>query len=408
MALMPVPWQSCGGGWVMPKATKSAAKRRRKAKRAVPRRAPSPRAIEATLADIAHEIRTPLTGILSLGELLATSELGERERGWAVAIKTTAEHLAMLASLIVDAARPDAARLVLRRELVRPGALVDALAASLGARAETKGLACEVAIADDLPEAVIGDGLRLRAALENLVDNAVKFTDRGAVRLEAGCERVGRGRVRLVFTVTDSGIGLTAAEIKRLFRPFAQANESIARRYGGAGLGLAFAKRIAKAMGGDLAVTSAGGGSRFRFSAIVDLVAQASASAGEGGSGRRAVTLRPLHILCAEDNPYGRVVLNTILTELGHSADFVGSGEAAVEAVARGGYDAVLMDVTLPGHDGLEATRRIRALPGKRIRVVGVSGRSSADEAARARAAGMDDYLPKPLSPSALSKALAG
>jgi CheY-like chemotaxis protein len=358
------------------------------------------------LAELAHEIRTPLTGILSLGELLSTSELGARERGWAAAIKSTAEHLAMLASLIVDAARADAAQLVLRRELVRPRQLADALATSLAARAETKGLTSEAAIADDVPEAVIGDGLRLRAALENLIDNAVKFTDHGSVRFEASCQKTAvKGRVRLRFAVRDSGIGLSAAEIKRLFRPFAQANETIARRYGGAGLGLAFAKRIAKAMGGDLVVSSAEGGSRFQFSVTVDLVAQAAS--GEGVTQARTATLRPLNILCAEDNPYGRVVLNTILTELGHRADFVGSGDAAVEAVTRGNYDAVLMDVTLPGHDGLEATRRIRALAGPRLRIVGVSGRSSAEEAARAREAGMDDYLPKPLSPSALNKALA-
>jgi CheY-like chemotaxis protein len=162
-------------------------------------------------------------------------------------------------------------------------------------------------------------------------------------------------------------------------------------------------------MGGDLVVTGTKGeGSRFQFTAVVELVAAATATDGDATAGARAMTVRPLHILCAEDNPYGRVVLNTILTELGHRADFVGSGEAAVEAVARGEYDAVLMDVTLPGQDGLEATRRIRALTGKRVRVVGVSGRSSPEEAARARAAGMDDYLPKPLSPSALSKALSG
>jgi CheY-like chemotaxis protein len=395
----------------MRKGTKAASGRKRKAASAAPRRsqrALSTRAIEATLAELAHEIRTPLTGILSLGELLASSELGARERGWAVAIKSTAEHLAMLASLIVDAARADAGRLVLRRELVHPRALAEALAASLGARAETKGLTHEVRIAADLPRAVIADMLRLRGALENLIDNAVKFTDRGSVALAVTCTPAQRGRVRLVFTVSDSGIGLSASEVRRLFRPFAQANEAIARRYGGAGLGLAFSKRIAKAMGGNLVVTGAqGGGSCFRFSAIVDVVTQATSAGGDRAAGP-ATPLRPLSILCAEDNPYGRVVLNTILTELGHRPDFVGTGEAAVEAVARGGYDAVLMDVTLPGEDGIEATRRIRALAGPTMRIVGVSGRSSAEEAARARAAGMDHYLPKPLSPSALAKALAG
>ena len=270
-------------------------------KRAARPRAPaSPhaRAIEATLADIAHEIRTPLTGILALGELLATSELGERERGWATAIKSTAEHLALLTSLIVDAARADAKGLVLRRELIRPRRFAEALAASLAARAEAKGIAAEVDLPSELPEAVIGDPLRLRAALENLIDNAVKFTERGSVRLAATSETAARGKVRLVFTVTDSGIGLSAAEIKRLFRPFAQANEAIARRYGGAGLGLAFVKRIAKAMGGDLTVTSKpGGGSRFRLSVTVDKVAEAPRR-GDAGRHRRACARRCVRSRC--------------------------------------------------------------------------------------------------------------
>ena len=391
----------------MQKQSKSS--RRVKAKRKPRRRRVAPRAaaVEATLAALAHDIRTPLTGILALSELLTTSELGERERGWASAIKSTADHLAMLTSLIVDAARAQAKGLALRRTAFSPRVLAEAIAASLAARAGTKDLASEVHVATDLPDIVIGDPLRLRGALENIIDNAVKFTDRGSVALDVTAERLARGRVRLVFTVTDSGLGLAAAEIKRLFRPFAQANEEIARRYGGAGLGLAFVKRIAKAMRGDLTVRSKpNAGSSFRFTATVELVTPASAEAEAGAASSHAKPARPLRILCVEDNPYGRVVLNTILTELGHRADFVGTGEAAVEAAAGKSYDAVLMDVTLPGIDGLEATRRIRARIGSDVRVIGVSGRSSPEEAARARLAGMDDYLSKPLSPSALARVL--
>jgi CheY-like chemotaxis protein len=395
----------------MPRVQKSAGKRPRRPKRKVRvrRAAARPPAIEGTLADLAHEIRTPLTGILALGELLATSELGERERGWATSIKSTAEHLSLLTSLIVDAARHGAKGLVLRRELIRPRRLAAALAATLGARAETKGLQAGADISDALPEAVIGDPLRLRAALENLIDNAVKFTERGCVRLEASCEPAARGKTRLVFTVSDTGIGLSAAEIKRLFRPFAQANAGIARRYGGAGLGLSSVKRIANAMGGSLAVTSApGGGSRFRLTVVVDKVADASGEQQAEGAAARSVPVAPLNILCVEDNPYGRVLLNTILTELGHRADFVGSGATAVDTVAQGRYDVVLMDVMLPGIDGLEATRRIRALGGVvgRIPIVGVSGRANGADEVAARAAGMDGFLTKPLSPSALTQAL--
>jgi CheY-like chemotaxis protein len=279
------------------------------------------------------------------------------------------------------------------------------------ARAEAKGLTAQVEIASELPESVIGDAVRLRVALDNLIDNAVRFTERGVVHLAARAEVAPRGRTRLVFTVTDSGIGLAPAEIKRLFRPFAQANADIARRYGGAGLGLALVKRLARAMGGDLSVTSRPGeGSTFRLTAIVGIAPQPDARPGDAGETLAAgVPAKSLKILCAEDNPFGRVVLNTILTELGHRVDFVGSGEAAVEAVTGGGYDAVLMDVALNGMNGIDATRRIRALPPPVgcIAIVGISGRTGADHDAAARAAGMDDYLRKPVSPSALGQTLA-
>jgi len=355
----------------------------------------------------AHDIRTALTGILALGELLASSNLGERERRWASGIKGSAEHLVSLTSMMIDGAKAEAGALTLKEEVFRPRRLIEALADSLAARAETKDLAAEVTVADGLPDVLVGDPVRLRAALENLIDNAVKFTERGAVRLEVKTARAGRGRAKLVFVVADSGIGLSAAEIKRLFRPFTQANPDVARRYGGAGLGLAVVKALAKLMGGDLTVSSHHGrGSSFRLAAVFPIAS--AAAAGSPPAQQARVPAQGLAVLCAEDNPYGRVILNTILTELGHRADFAGSGEEAVAAVRRG-YDAVLMDVTLPGIDGLEATRRIRALAGAagRTPIIGVSGRMEAGGEEAALAAGMDFYLRKPLSPSALSEALA-
>jgi CheY-like chemotaxis protein len=210
-----------------------------------------------------------------------------------------------------------------------------------------------------------------------------------------------------VFTVADSGIGIEPRDVKNLFRPFAQASEAVARRYGGAGLGLVFVKRVAEAMGGDLKVTSKKGhGTTFRLTVPVDRV---DAPPPAERQGARLALKRALSILCAEDNPYGRVVMNTILGELGHRVDFVESGEAAVQAAARGGYDAVLMDVTLAGLDGIEATRRIRALPGKagQVPVIGISGRTESGDEAAARAAGMNFYFTKPVSPGKLAQVLA-
>ncbi len=363
---------------------------------------------DLALAAFAHDIRTALTGILALGELLASSTIGERERDWAVAIKTGAEHLSALTALMVDATKAHAGALILQREAFRPRRLIEALAASLDARAQTKGLRAEVTIADDLPDVLVGDAVRLRAALENLLDNAVKFTAQGDVRLAVSVAPAKSGHVKLSLRISDSGIGLSPAEIKRLFRPYSQANADIALRYGGAGLGLAVVKRLAKLMGGDLAVTSTpGSGSTFSFTAVL-----ASAAAEAPGAPRATQVVSPaarrLSVLCVEDNPYGRVILYTILTELGHHADFVGSGEEALVALPRR-YDVVLMDVTLPGIGGLDAARRIRALAGEigATPIIGISGRSETGDEVAAHAAGMNFYLRKPISPSALNEAIA-
>jgi len=389
-------------------ATKPATKSARKpARKPVSKSATA--AIEASLAGVAHDLRTPLTGILALAELLASSDIGERERQWANAIKSGADHLAALTTLIVDAARADAAGLVLARETFPLRPLAEAVGRALVARAQAKGVKADIRIARDLPAMVTGDPLRLRAALENLADNAIKFTGRGTVAMTVSAdmtEAAPRERVGLTFTFSDTGIGLSPTEIRRLFRPFAQASETVARRFGGAGLGLVFVRRLAKAMGGRLTVESTPGkGSTFRLSVPVtraDIRPDARAIA-------RAAAARSLTLLCAEDNPYGRVVLNTILVELGHKVDFVETGEAAVKAVTRADYDAVLMDVTLPGIDGIEATRRIRALAGAaaKVPVIGISGRTGAREEAAARVAGMDAYFGKPVSPAKLTEALA-
>ena len=387
-------------------------KKKRKSKPVKRRRASSrasaadPRAIEAALAGIAHDIRTPLTGIVALAELLASSDLGAREREWANAVKSGADHLSALATLIVDAAKADAKGLVLRNEPFSPRALAEAVGVALAARAGNKAIKAEIKIAADLPELLSADALRLRAALENLADNAVKFTHEGAVTFTASAEPAPRKRTLLIFTFADSGIGLSARDLKNLFRPFAQASVDIARRYGGAGLGLSFVKRIAKAMGGNLTVTSSPGrGSRFHFTILAEPVDVPVPDRVDP----RPMSTRSLSILCAEDNPYGRVVMNTILRELGHRVDFAETGEAAVAAVARGAYDAVLMDVMLSGLNGVEATQRIRALPGNagKTPVIGISGRGERNDERAAHAAGMNVYLAKPVSPRKLAQVLA-
>jgi CheY-like chemotaxis protein/nitrogen-specific signal transduction histidine kinase len=380
-------------------------KKRAPKKRASKRAAPN--MVETALAAFAHEVRTPLTGILAVSDLLATSDLDERERRWVDTIKAGAEHLAGLATLFVDAARSGNSGLGVRQDFFDLRALARNTGDSLAGRAAAKGLQSSVEISATLPAFVIGDPVRLRAALENLVDNAVKFTESGSVALNVKPVRAPKGKVGVAFAVSDSGIGLTLAEIKRLFRPFSQANVSIASRFGGAGLGLSSVKQLARAMGGDIVVKQRrGGGTTFTLTVILARAkGPVTIMSGDDADALPDQT-RSLRVLSVEDNPFGRVVLNAILTELGHQAEFIGRGEAAAERITQGGFDAVLMDMVLPGINGIEAIRRIRALasPLGRIAIIGVSGRG--DDEAASRAAGADAFLVKPVSPRALATAL--
>jgi two-component system, sensor histidine kinase len=388
-----------------PKTAKArAAKKAARKPRLAPGATRADAMVEQALAMFAHEVRTPLTGILAVSDLLATSELSERERRWVETIRTGAEHLAGLATLFVDAAKSHKTGLDLRQDFFDLRTLTRAVGDALAGRATAKGLQAVVTISEKLPNFAVGDPIRLRAALENLIDNAVKFTDSGNVTLKVAPVRIA-GKVGVSFAVSDSGIGLSLAETKKLFRPFSQANVSIAARFGGAGLGLFSVKQLAKAMGGDIAATARlGGGTTFTLTVALDRVrgdiaqmAQLEEASAAGDA---------LRILSVEDNPFGRVVLNAILTELGHLAEFIGRGEDAAARVAQGDFDAVLMDMVLPDISGIEAIRQIRALkkPHGRVAIIGVSGHGE-DETA-ARQAGADGFLTKPVSPRALATAL--
>ncbi|MBX9710582.1 MAG: response regulator [Xanthobacteraceae bacterium] len=366
--------------------------------------------VETALAAFAHEVRTPLTGILAISSLLATSDLDERERRWVDTIKAGAEHLAALATLFVDAAKGRASGLHVREDFFDLRAFAQTSADSLAGRAAAKGLQAKVDIAKDVPAFVTGDPIRLRAALENMIDNAVKFTQGGEVGLKVTAQAQdkhhgkNKNEVTVAFAVSDSGIGLSLAEIRRLFRPFSQANVTIAARFGGAGLGLSSVRQLARAMGGDVTATQKHGGGTI-FTLTVAL-ARAKAAAASRAEASQQAALQGLHILSVEDNPFGRVVLNAILTELGHKTEFIGRGELAPERIAQGDFDVVLMDMVLPGIDGIEAIRRIRQLaePHGQIGIIGVSGRQH-DES-KSRAAGADAFLVKPVSPRALATAL--
>jgi two-component system, sensor histidine kinase len=406
MALSTRPRRSRRSKKTLPKKRKTVGMARKPRKAVANAKSAVPGIVETALAAFAHEVRTPLTGILAISELLATSDLDERERRWVDTIKAGAEHLASLATLFVDAARSGRSGFGVRRDFFDLRTLAHSVGDSLSGRATAKGLQSRVEISLELPTFVIGDPVRLRAALENLIDNATKFTEHGAVALTARPAGNVKGRTRVAFAVSDSGIGLTLKEIKRLFRPFSQANVKIAARFGGAGLGLSSVKQLARAMSGDIVVAPRrGGGTTFTLTVLLDGV-EASPDGSAQGDDYPQDHARGLRVLSIEDNPFGRVVLNAVLTELGHHAEFVSRGEDALERIKHSDFDAVLMDMVLPGIDGIEAIRRIRALdpPFGAIAVIGVSGRS--DDEAAARAAGADAFLVKPVSPRALATAL--
>jgi CheY-like chemotaxis protein len=373
------------------------------------RKQAEPSTIEIALATFAHEVRTPLTGILALSSLLETSGLPERERRWVDSIKASAEHLSALATLFVDAARRRGPGLSIRHDFFDLRTLARAAGNSLAGRAAAKGLNATTDIDSALPVFASGDPVRLRAALENLIDNAVKFTDSGSVVFEARLANAPKrkGAFAVAFTVADSGVGLTRGEIERLFKPFSQASVAISRRFGGAGLGLSSVRQLARAMGGDVTVRSRrGGGTAFVLTVVLDN-ADGRAPPPHAGPAGTSASVKRLKILSVEDNPFGRVVLNAVLQELGHQVEFIGRGEEALGRLERGVFDLVLMDMVLPGIDGIEAIRRIRSSGGvaSRLPVIGVSGRGE-DEAA-ARAAGADAFLLKPVSPRELALALA-
>jgi signal transduction histidine kinase/CheY-like chemotaxis protein/HPt (histidine-containing phosphotransfer) domain-containing protein len=360
------------------------------------------------LAMMSHEIRTPLSGVLGMLHLLLDTPLTERQRHYTQTIRESGEALLGILNDILDFSKMEAGKLHLQPVDFDLGSLVARVITLLGPRARETHVALESTLAPDVPRALHGDAGRLRQVLLNLVGNAIKFTDAGVVRVDVACLD-GQGTLR--FAVADTGIGIAAAAQQRLFQEFSQVNDPSGRRFGGTGLGLAISKKIVGAMGGMIGVESVPGrGSTFWFTvALAPAAGEVVPEAPQAAAPHVEAAVPPLTVLVAEDNRVNQEVAVGLLRKRGHQVDVVADGHAAVAAVRAGTYDVVLMDLHMPGLDGIEATRMIRGLSGRKgeVPIIALSASAMRDAMERALAAGMNALLTKPIDPAALAAALA-
>ncbi|MCC6414483.1 MAG: transporter substrate-binding domain-containing protein [Opitutaceae bacterium] len=372
------------------------------------------RAKSSFLAMMSHEIRTPMNGVIGMVDLLRDSPLTDEQLQLAATARHSAESLLGVINDILDFTKIEAGQLQFEAKPFDVREIVDGALAAFAGRAQARGIALTQQIEPQVPELLVGDAGRLNQILVNLLGNALKFTHEGSVALNVGAESASEGVVRLRFTVRDTGIGLMAEEQARLFQPFMQASSGTTRKYGGTGLGLAICKQLVEHMRGQIGVESTPGrGSTFWF--VVELPLATSIARQTASPLAPAENLSRLRVLVAEDNAVNRKVVALQLKRLGSPCVLVENGVQALAYLRSGTCDVVLMDCEMPEMDGLEATRRIRAREAERrargenfppLCIIAVTANAMRGDREACLAAGMDDYLSKPLRLPELSAAL--